>query len=417
MTEHLVLIFAYSFPPKNEIGGARPSRFSKYLSRLGYTCRVFTAADQVGRNDPNTKYVPDPFVTHPQRSLSWHIERAARKLFLPADEGTRWSYEASRAARACIRAHPGARVTILSSFPPFGSHLAGWLLARTNGSPWIADFRDPLALTIKGHYRIPLPRLWLQHVVMQRAEAVITNTDSALVRWQEKFPSSRNKFHLIWNGFDPEERINPLPVLSRDYKILSHVGELYSGRTAAPILESIGRLIRMNRLPARRVRVRLIGPVQSDCLPSPEFIDRAKAQGWLELVNNKIPHQQAIGVEQTSDALLLLQPHSMDQVPGKLFEYLQIGRPILASVQPNSSCERLIERSGVPHRCVYPGSTPEAIDDIVAGFFDLPSTAVTPSPWFEEQFNAEHQTRVLDSIIRSLQSEEPNRKFTAGFRR
>jgi hypothetical protein len=56
----------------------------------------------------------------------------------------------------------------------------------------------------------------------------------------------------------------------------------------------------------------------------------------------------------------------------------------------------------VPYRCVYPGSTPEAMDDTVTGFFDLPSTAVAPSPWFEEQFNAEHQTQTLDAIIRSL---------------
>jgi hypothetical protein len=52
--------------------------------------------------------------------------------------------------------------------------------------------------------------------------------------------------------------------------------------------------------------------------------------------------------------------------------------------------------------CVYPGSASEAIDDVVASFFDLPSTPMAPSAWFEEQFNAENQTRMLDAIIRSL---------------
>jgi hypothetical protein len=59
---------------------------------------------------------------------------------------------------------------------------------------------------------------------------------------------------------------------------------------------------------------------------------------------------------------------------------------------------------------VYPGSTPEAIDDAVAGFFDLPSAPVAPNAWFEEQFNAENQTRILDSILRSLH-EEPLREI------
>ena len=80
MTERLVLIFAYHFPPENASGGARPYRFFKYLSRLGYNCRVFTASDQTGRSDPNIEFVPDPFLTHPRRNLSWQLERAVRKV-------------------------------------------------------------------------------------------------------------------------------------------------------------------------------------------------------------------------------------------------------------------------------------------------------------------------------------------------
>src|SRR5258706_9626796 len=30
------------------------------------------------------------------------------------------------------------------SFPPMGVHFAAWGLARMEGLPWIADFRDPL---------------------------------------------------------------------------------------------------------------------------------------------------------------------------------------------------------------------------------------------------------------------------------
>lgn len=81
MNNHLVLILAYHFPPENAIGAARPFRFAKYLSRMGYTCHVFTAADQFGRADPNIEYVPDPFVASPRSSLRWQIERAVRKVF------------------------------------------------------------------------------------------------------------------------------------------------------------------------------------------------------------------------------------------------------------------------------------------------------------------------------------------------
>jgi hypothetical protein len=407
MTEHLVLIFAYHFPPENMIGGARPFRFSKYLSRLGYTCRVFTAADQAGRDDPNTEYVPDPFVTHPRRGVGWQVERAIRKAFFPGELGTRWSYHASRAARTYIHAHPGVRVTILSTFPPLGSHLAAWQLARGGKSCWIADFRDPMHNECLGEPINSFQRSvvrWLEHALVRRADAVIANTDAAMAIWRENFPSLNGKVQLIWNGFDPEERIQPLPVLSRDCKILSHVGELYGGRGATPILESIARLIATNRLPVRGVLVRLIGPAEAGTIPNEEFLGHAQAEGWLDLVTERIPQCEALQIARSSDSLLLLQPHSTTQVPGKLFEYLQIGRPILAFIQPDSPSEHLLERSGVPYRCVYPGCTPAAIDDTVAGFFDLPSTAVAPSPWFEEQFNTEHQTQKLAALIRSLHS-------------
>jgi glycosyltransferase involved in cell wall biosynthesis len=405
MTDHIVLIFAYHFPPENAIGGARPFRFAKYLSRLGYTCRVYTAAEQTGRDDSNTEYIPDPFVAHPG-GLGWHVERAIRKVFLPRELGTRWSYLAFRAARAYIRAHPGVRVTIFSTFPPLGPHLAAYQLAHAEGIPWIADFRDPLPEERIGK-GINFPRRaykWLERAIARRADAVIANTDSATIRWREKFPNLNGKVQLIWNGFDPEERIQSLPVLSRDYKILSHVGELYGGRNATLVLESFARLIAAGRLPAGSVRVQLIGPADAGVLPNQDFLGRARAEGWLELVTKKVPRHEALNIARSSNSLLLLQPQSSTQVPGKLFEYLQIGRPILAVIQPNSPAERLLERSGVPYRCVYPGTTPAAIDNIVAGFFELPSTAVSPSPWFEEQFNAEHQTRTLDALIRSLQN-------------
>jgi glycosyltransferase involved in cell wall biosynthesis len=404
MTEHIVLIFAYHFPPENAIGGARPFRFSKYLSRLGYTCRVFTAAAQTGRDDPNTEYVPDPFVAYPRRGLGWQVERAIRKVFLPAELGTRWSYHASRAARAYIRAHVDVRATIFSTFPPLGSHLAALQLASTEGFPWIADFRDPLAEDhiIKGINFKRQVYQRMERVIARRAHAVIANTDAAMIGWRERFPSLNGKVQLIWNGFDPEERIEPLPIPRKDYKVLGHIGELYHGRNVTPILESFARLIAAGRLRAESVRVRLIGPAETGALPNQQFLDRARHEGWLDLVTERIPQREALQIARSSDSLLLLQPRSTTQVPGKLFEYLQIGRPILAFIQLNSPAERLLERSGVPYRCVYPGSTPAAIDDTVVSFFDLPSAAVAPSAWFKEQFNVEHQTRALDTLIRSL---------------
>ena len=144
MSRHLVLMFAYHYPPENSIGGERPFRFSKYLSRLGYTCRVFTAADQTGNEDPNTESIADPFFSNPRHTVSWQFERAVRKVFLPGALGIQWSYHASNAAKRYLEKQPHTRLTLFSTFPPVGSHLAAWQLAFSTHFPWIADFRDPM---------------------------------------------------------------------------------------------------------------------------------------------------------------------------------------------------------------------------------------------------------------------------------
>jgi hypothetical protein len=105
---------------------------------------------------------------------------------------------------------------------------------------------------------------------------------------------------------------------------------------------------------------------------------------------------------QTSDGLLLIQPHSTLQVPGKLYEYLQIGRPILAFVPRDSSIERILQRSGVPYQCAYSTDPADALDKSVFRFFAFDSTPVRPSEWFESEFNVERHAGKLARLIDSL---------------
>lgn len=412
MNEHIVIIFAYHFPPEEVIGGARPFRFAKYLSRLGYKCRVFTAAERSDYADPIAVTVRDPFFARQRRGFGWRFERMFRKFLLPGDLGLEWSYRAFRAAREYVEAHPGVPITILSTFPPLGTHLAAWQLAHDKKYCWIADYRDPMR---NQRPEEPISRLhrrmdrWLEHILLRSSDAVIANTDGAMVELQKEFPLIASKVHLIWNGFDPEARIHALPVRHQSRWTLAHVGELYKGRTASPILESVARLIAGRRIPSTSVRVRLCGTAEPGTLPNKEFLDRASSEGWLELRTKQIPKSEALQIIQSANALLLLQPQSALQVPGKLFELLQIGRPILAFVQRNSPSERVLEQCGVPYRCVYPDSTTEAIDKTVVEFLNLPSDVISAKPWFEEHFNSEQQTQQLHAIIRSLHADGEER--------
>jgi glycosyltransferase involved in cell wall biosynthesis len=405
MKERIVVMFAYHFPPENAVGGVRPYRFCKYLSRMGYRCHVITAAVQPTPPDVDIEYVPDPFTQGPRRAVGWQLERAARKLLLPGVTGIRWSRSACQAARSFLGANPNAEVTIFSTYPPLGTHLAAFQLARRNRLRWIADFRDPLgdnpSHTFLNTYQARVWR-WLERTLLKAATVVIANTDAVAENWKRAYPDRSDRIHLIWNGFDPEDRVQPLPLPKRAYQRVSHIGELYQGRNVRPLLESVSRLVGAGRLDARRIRITLVGSVLNESVPGTAFVQRAKTEGWLELNSARIPHKEALTLAQTSDGLLLVQPHSKVQVPSKLFEYLQIGRPVLAFVPPDTPIERILKQSGVPHRCVYAGSSIQEMDDTVEGFFTLKPTPVPANAWFEQNFDAERQTRSLEMLIRSI---------------
>lgn len=401
-----VLLFAYHFPPENVVGAARPFRFYKYLSRMGYECHVITAADVSKLPELSAERVADPFIESSARGAGWQVERAVRKLLLPGTIGTQWALHAFRAGKRNMESHPSPQRTVLfSTFPPLGAHLAAWRLVQATGTPWIADYRDPLAgnpATARLGRHTQMAYRKLDESFVRTAAAVIANTDSAQAAMRSRVPRHASKIHLIWNGFDPEQRLYPAPVEPGTVRVVSHLGELYEGRNAAPILESIARLIGNARVNADDLRVQLIGPAEDSCLPAPQFLAGARSCGWLKIVAEQRPKSEAQQIAQTSHGLLIVQPYSAVQVPGKLFEYLQIGRPILAYVPRESAIERLLAPSGVPFRFVYPDEAPEVFDHKIAEFLELDATPVQPSAWFEETFNAEAQTAALACIIESV---------------
>ncbi len=403
MRQDLVLIFAYHFPPDTAVGAARPFRFYKYLSRLGYECYVITAADVGSRPDLNASYVPDPFLTRPRQGIGWQIERFIRRFFLPGVVGTQWAVHAYRAAVKFLEQHPGRRITILSTFPPLGTHLAAFLLARRSRWPWIADFRDPLADNpgsgdVNDFHRLIYRRL--ERLFVARATQVIANTDAAEAKLKSAYPARAGKIHLLWNGFDPERRLEPSPLPERPFRVFRHMGELYEGRTVAPLLESFKRLLNSGGIDPGKIKIQLVGGTRSSSLPSPEFVKAAAEAGWLELTPC-VPEVEAHSMMRTSDGLLLIQPHSTLQVPGKLYEYLQIGRPILAFVPPHSSIERILQKSGIAYQCAYSTDAPSAFDESVLQFFTLDSTPAPPSTWFENEFNAQNHAAKLAQLIDS----------------
>jgi glycosyltransferase involved in cell wall biosynthesis len=398
MNTTLVLV-AYAFPPENASGAARPFRFCRYLPEFGISPLVITASPQDGER-PDIAFVRDFPREFPRRNWSWHLERIIRKLLLPGELGLTWSRAAAARARALVCELP--RAAVFSTSPPLSTHLAALRLKRKLGIPWIADFRDPLHPSDeRPAWRLDVHSM-LQAILFEKADAIIANTDVICEQWGARYPRHRDKLHVIWNGFDPEDVVSALPIPERKFKHLAHLGELYAGRHPGPILDSIQRLISAGAVARGALRLSLIGTSSDAAIPNMDVLRNLVAAGIVEYVPTLIPRDAARLVARQADALVLLQPQSDVQVPAKLFEYIRIGRPVLAFIRRGSPAERILGRSGIPYRAIYPEDSPEQVDAKMLEFLAVRNDPVSPSEWFVEQFDVRRQTRVLSGIVDRL---------------
>jgi hypothetical protein len=103
------------------------------------------------------------------------------------------------------------------------------------------------------------------------------------------------------------------------------------------------------------------------------------------------------------DFLLLLDIHDGEesvQVPGKLFDYMRVERPILAFTSKGSPTESILVNSAIDHATIYRTDEPEAIDRKVAEFLKRGPRTTRPNDWFWSNFDGVSQTGQLASVIR-----------------
>jgi len=402
---HLILL-AYLYPPHQEIGALRPFRFRKYLERMGHTCHVITASPQTG-NSPGVAVVPDelgalwdsPGARLPPKA--W-MELLFRKLMFPGHVGFLWSRAAAAECRRIVSGNPGARFVVFSTYPPMGSLLAG-LLARRRSTPWIADLRDPIggSATVLRWLRV---RFWtrvLETLSFRAADAVIANVQAAADAWRRRYPWLGRRLHVIYNGFDPEDAPHARPIPARDHRLIVHAGALYHGRNPNLVIESLSRLRRQGIPEAAYARILLLGGVDFRAGLNQALQDEAQREGWLEM-RPPVPRTEALRTLEHADGLLLVQPQSNLQVPGKLFEYISIGRPILALVPRESAIESILQNAAVPHICIYADDGPQTADAKLLDFLRLPNTSTPMNSWFQTNFSVERQAQQLARIIDEL---------------
>jgi len=395
------LLINYVFAEDGASGALRWRRMIKYLSRRGWTFDVVARgaearvgdAGELGIDVPGLRRValaPDP-----------------RRIKL---ESIDWIWPALRGVRALVRG--GRHDLLVSSSTPGAAHFVGWLASLCLRRPWVADFRDPFINANVVTYARPW-QIWFlrraERQVVRRALLVVANTQQALRKAQSEHPRHASKIVAVPNGADPDELEGIVPRRGAARFQMVYAGRFYEGRLPDPLLAALGLL--KGRAPdlVEGFRLVLVGPFSRRYTAPHDpalAADLAARFGVADLVEatGNVPHREALAHLLGADALLLFHFLGQDVpfIPGKLYEYLQVGRPIFAITDPQGEAGQILEASGL---AAAVGTTdPPAIAEALAGFLERCRCATAlpwrPNPAVAERYRSDRLAELFDSLVR-----------------
>lgn len=426
----LLMIIPF-FPPTAGGGVYRPLSFVKYLGRYGWQTTVVAPRGDAFwiRDDRLTRQVPPSCEVIRTRVMSgqavlsrvrrtrgqalapqkrsFGVFSIARKLaasFLIPDTYIGWRPYAVKAGREALARH--SFDAIYSTSPPETSHLVALKLHELSGLPWVADFRDPWMNLHLLKPPTPLHAMLhrrLERRVCERANVVVTT------EWQEallrrRYPGIKSVTRIS-NGFDGREietleALRPAAPTAGRFRML-HAGMLTQNRSAIPFLRALDRFL-SQRPDVRGVfEVLFVGPREDK---NENAVHELNLGDVVEF-RDSVSHEDTLKLERSSHILLLIKHVNPDYdgiVPGKLFEYIGVRRPILALV-PDGEARRHVERL---KRGVAVGQDDvegvaakigELFDSFTSGSLDA-AFDLSPQPQFDRSTLAGDLARVLAGL-------------------
>lgn len=362
--EHVCFV-SYVFPPFHAGGSVRSKNFVKHLPRHGWIPHILTVRQSghspsedeklkkdLGLDPRVTIHRPpsfDPFAARRgvqqgfSEGRSHRIMRWLQALCFLPDRRVLWlPFAIHRGRKIMKQFHCQA---IYSTSGPPSNHLVAFALKRLTGRPWIADFRD---LWANGNANLIAPTFlhrrihhWLERLVIRHADHVIGVGDHIVQELRRHAPNE-TKFSVITNGFDPEIIRDLPPPRPQKYFLIGYMGSFFKDRNPDRFLSAVEDLLKTGRLAPEEIRIRFVSNFKGPIPPS------SPLSGVVELIG-PCPHETAIAHLAEASVLLLIGENKLKKqiVNAKIFDYMAMGKPILALVSPDSAVIPYLERTGL----------------------------------------------------------------------
>lgn len=385
MNDHSVLIICYIFPPIGGGGVPRPLKMAKYLGEFGWKVHVLTvepayhatldpsllaqlpaevtihrakewqllpkrgaavAAAPVSAQAAGQQSSPPSVKTMLKKQMVQLLKKAKPYLLIPDDQ-ILWLPNAVKLGREIMKREK--LDVIFSTSGPVTNHLVARKLAREFDCKWVADFRDPWTQNMHTSGIAWRERMEerMEADVMLEADAITTVTATFAQNFRSKHQERIKRLELIYNGFDQADFEGLAPSHTAPGKFHAvYAGILYQKRNPRLLLHAIRELIDAGEVDPDDLLLSFAGVF--DYPGYSENRDCVEQLGLGEIVRvmGNLPHKDALGLMKGADALLLIGDVSADAgayIPGKLYEYMGIGKPILALNKAGEATE-IIEK-------------------------------------------------------------------------
>ncbi len=233
---------------------------------------------------------------------------------------------------------------IVISCPPFSPILTLFLVKNT---PCIIDYRDQWTESYLGKYFFKAEEQLAKKIEKQlidKASAVVTVTKKTGDYLSEQYPENKNKIHLIRNGFDEPSFLKTHKRKKTNKFTLTYMGSFNDTFKPNLIFEGLKKLFSLKPELREKIVLKYIGPSMIEKLK-----EKAKNIGLENFISTGyLPQKEALAELIMSDSLILIGGSGDENswlVPGKLYQYLRTGLPIIA-ITKNKEIKNLIGSSG-----------------------------------------------------------------------
>lgn len=335
-----VLMVAFHFPPQSGSSGVlRTLNNAKYLSSNGWDASVLTVKSSVYEKSSLDLLASIPLGVKVIRcgaiDAAKHLSIKGRYLEATAlpDRWGSWFFFGFWKGLREIR--KGSVKAIWSTYPISTAHLIAGALSKVTGTPWIIDFRDPMAGS--GYEVGPIQRglwRWLERYSVKNSKFCVFTTQGARDLYASRYPIDSDKLRILENGFD-EELFSSASAnrygVPKEVKLVLHSGIVYpEHRDPTQFLAAISDLIKAGVFARERLRVRFRAPGDAKYLAG--IIENSGLADVVEIAS-PLPYVEAVSEMLAADLLVILQgTHFNAQVPAKLYEYVRAQRDILGVV-------------------------------------------------------------------------------------